>query len=442
MHAWELFLGEQEKAFGKEVVEKWLRPLRVVNFDAGNLHLEAQDSFQLAWIKEQLHHKLQTALVGPTGRRIKVHLKLRENFSGKAQGKTRANEKVFRPTLHLVHDALDPQATLEGFLVSPPNELLIKLIREMVAGKTSANPLFIYGDSGSGKSHLLMAVARELQAQKKNPFYVRAETFTEHVVAAIRSGLMMEFRKAYRHVDALLVDDVHFFARKGATQEELFHTFNALHSNGTQIILSSSSPPHALEGVEPRLISRFEWGILLRLEKMTESETKTWLKKRADQFALPLEASALDFLTDALHAESKPLQAALQALTLRLHLNAQKMGVLTAKVVEELLADFLSKEKQKELNPQKIVTAVAEYYGIKSEDLLGKSQTKEAALPRQIAIYLVRQLLSLSFQKIGLIFSRDHSTVMSSVKLVEKRLKSDDKETLSAKAEISRRLKR
>ncbi|MFI5334544.1 MAG: DnaA ATPase domain-containing protein, partial [Chlamydiales bacterium] len=315
-------------------------------------------------------------------------------------------------------------------------------VQEMLANSPSSiNPIFIHGESGAGKSHLLTAIGHALKERGLRLLFVRAETFTEHVVAAIRTGAMEEFRNAYRLADVLIIDDVHVLARKWATQEELFHTFNTLHSKGKQIILSANSPPQFLEAIEPRLVSRFEWGIVLRLEKMSEHETLEWLKKRADALSLPLDAEAIDFLVHALHAHTKPLQNALHALTLRLHLQLSKTQSIDTEAVKRILSDFLIKEKQKELNPDKILRAVAAYYGIRIEDLLGKSQAKECAIPRQMAMYLIRTLLSLSYFKIGQLFSRDHSTVMSSVKLVEKKLKADSKETSAAKIELLRQLK-
>ncbi len=446
MQAWDAFLHEQEKELGKETVQRWLKPLKVVNFDAGNLYLQAQDSFQISWFNEHIQPRLKTKLFSSTGRRIKVHLSLqdesyRRHAKKDAEGQ---KEKIYRPALNLSQDTLDPEATLENFFPTNANELLMKFVREMLTQTSTKNslpnPLFIHGESGSGKSHLLMAIAQQIQSHGSKAFFVRAETFMEHVVAAIRNGAMNEFRVAYRHVDVLIVDDVHFFARKGATQEEFFHTFNALHSSGKQIILSANCAPQFLEAIEPRLISRFEWGIVLRLEKMRDDETKSWMKKRAATLSLPLDDGAINFLVKTLNSQTKSLQSALHSLTLRSHLNPVRIEKIDAEKVQTLLADFLAKEKQKELNPQKILRAVADYYGVKTDDLLGKSQTKEVAAPRQMAMHLCRHLLRLPYLKIGLIFSRDHSTVMSSVKQVEKKIKDEEKETCSAKVEISRQL--
>ena len=436
MKAWELFLEGQEEAVGGEVVARWLRPLRVVNFDARNLYLEAQDSFQIAWFEEQMRKKVSSLLLTSSGKPIRVHLKL----SGESQTtKKKHKPEAYKPTLNLTPDSLDPEATLEQFFVSKANEISLKFISGSL-DPDKYNPLFLYGPAGVGKSHLLMAIASQMKKNGQNVFFVRSDTFMRHVVAAIRNGAMAEFRKAYRHIDALIIDDVHQVACKGATQEELFHTFNALHGSGKQIILSANASPQLLQSIEPRLISRFEWGILLPLARLTEEETKSWMKKRARTLSMILNDETIDALVKIFQCRMQPLQSALHALVLRLHLEKGAAEKLSLDEVKKILRDLIEAEKKKELSPQKIVRLVAEYYGMRVDDLLGKSQARESTLPRQMAMYLCRQLLRLPFIRIGELFERDHSTVMTSVKQVEEKLKREEKESCLAKIEILRKL--
>ncbi len=461
MHAWEKFLLELENSLGRETVIQWLRPLKVTDFDACNLYLEAQDSFQLAWFEEHMRQKVKGKLANPNGNEIKVHLTLRESAGyekkGTKRGKFKPNEKVYRPALNLGQDPLDESATLDDFLVSSENELTFKCVCEMTGfspkakklappkvGAENFNPIFIYGNSGSGKTHLLMACASLLQKQGLSVLYIRAETFTEHVVAAIRNGAMQEFRKAYRHVDVLIIDDVHIFARRGATQEEFFHTFNSLHSSGRQIILSANSPPQLLEAIEPRLISRFEWGILLHLERFSPQEIKSWISKRALSLDLLLDDETIDYLIKTFQAHTKSLERALHALVIRSQsgntLRKHKAIPIDAAKAKGYLFDLIEEERLKGINPPKIIRAVADYFGMRTDDLLGKSQARDSAVPRQMAMYICRMLLQLPYLKIGQIFGRDHSTVMSSVKQVEEKVKVQDKDTCAAKFEILRRL--
>jgi chromosomal replication initiator protein len=279
-----------------------------------------------------------------------------------------------------------------------------------------------------------MAAAHELQKKGKKARYVRAETFTAHVVSAIRSGNMKKFREAYRHVDTLLVDDVHIFAKKAATQEEFFHTFNALHMSRCQLFFTADCSPQQLEEIEPRLVSRFEWGIILSLEKLTLEEMEQVARKRCAFFDLPVSDEILSFLVKTFGSNTKTLIRAIEALVLRCKEN--RSSSLKLIEVESLLKDLIEEETQTALTPQKILQSVSHFYGIPVTDILGKSQSHDCVLPRQIAMYLCRRELQIPFLKIGSLFSRDHSTVMSSVKLVETKLTSLDKELSSAICEI------
>jgi chromosomal replication initiator protein len=285
-----------------------------------------------------------------------------------------------------------------------------------------------------------MAIAQAFQKKGVHVLYARAETFTEHVVSAIRGSEMQAFRKAYRHVDVLLLDDVHLLARKGATQEEFFHTFNTLHTSGRQIILSSKCAPGLLEEIEPRLISRFEWGINLHFEKLSGEELKRLLCKRCVALGFPLSDEVARFLVQTFPS-SKSLQRALEALVLRCHLGGEvrhkrNSQLIDKKIAEEMLSDLMIQEQKITLCPEKIISIVSSVYGIRAEDLLGKSQNQEYSFPRKIAMHLCRQELKIPFQSIGRIFGRDHSTVMTSIKQIEKKLENSNQELLSSLIEI------
>jgi chromosomal replication initiator protein len=247
--------------------------------------------------------------------------------------------------------------------------------------------------------------------------YVKMETFTENVVAAIRTGNMQDFRRAYRSVDVLIVDDVHTLSKKTATQEEFFHTFNTLHTIGKQIVLSANCAPAFLQEIEPRLISRFEWGIALPPGILNKEELIRMIEGRLSALEFPLNKKVIEFLLETFSYHLKSLHKAIEALVLRAHTakHAIKSITLRETDVKEILKDLIDQTKQQLLNPQKIVQSVAEHYGIKSEDILGKSQSQDCALPRQIAMYLCRHRLKMPYTQIGQFFKRDHSTVISSV---------------------------
>lgn len=415
MRAWELFLDEQAKEFGEATVKKWLRTLRVIRFDAQNLYLEAKDSFQALWFEEHIRKKLGQSFLNNNFRKIKVHLSIGNPFETAAKKK----ESAAPPErFTLTYDSLSPQATFNTFYVSEENKVTSEILHEA----HSFNPIYISGPAGSGKTHLLMALCHLYREKGLRATYVRAETFTEHVVSAIRASQMALFRSAYRNIDALLLDNVHELGHKGATQEELFHTFNTLHLAGKQIVLASSKAPSELQFIEPRLVSRFEWGIVLPLARPTEADRLPILEKKCEALRFPLHNKVKTFLTETFKSDPKALVQALEALILRTHTNHEAKGIpstaLTLPLVKHTLSDLVEREESVKITPEKIIHAVAEHYEITAADLLGASQTREASFPRQLAMYLCRHELKLPFKKIGDLFSRDHSTVMSSVKLI------------------------
>lgn len=439
MQAWEDFLKKQEIELGVDTVQKWLRSLIIQRYDACNLYLEAKDSFQALWFEEHMRAKA-LRLVNGNNKQIKIHLSV--SNSPPAAKKIKSKNSNTDPGFQLVFDELDPNFLLSNFIQSEENQISYKLIEEIIRSDSiQFNPFYLYGSGGSGKTHLLMGIAHALRKRNVNAIYVRAETFTDHVVAAIRAGEMIHFRNIYRKTSVLIIDDVHIFSRKIATQEELFHTFNTLHLAGKQIILSANCAPQELQFIEPRLISRFEWGIVLPLKILDQSQMHKMLELKAKTLNFPLPKTTQDFLVETFTSNPKALTKALEALVLRLHLDDSfSINKLSIKTVQTLLSDLLIEEQQSILTPTRIIQAVAEHYGIRLEDVIGKSQTRECVLPRQIAMLLCREKLKMPFVKIGELFSRDHSTVISGVRQIQKILDQDDREMTNAWHSIQKRI--
>ena len=415
MEAWRQFLIQLEQEFGADAVNRWAANLKVARFDAGNLYLEAADSLQAGWFEEHVRPLLKKSpLLNNNGRPVRIHIAV-PHFKKEASPETQETTRF-----SIQADTLDPELTLDTFHATPENTIPFRILSEF---PSPFNPIFLYGPEGSGKTHLLMGAAHLLRKKGKRVFYVRAETFTEHVVQAIRLGMMQEFRKVYRDIDVLIVDGIHIFSRKAATQEEFFHTFNTLHTLGHQILLSANAAPSALKEIEPRLISRFEWGISIGLAK---TDPRLLIEKKAALWNFPLSPQLIDFFLEKF--PKNPLQP-LQALVLRAGPIHKPIAIEIAK---RILSDLLEKEEQNALTFDQIIKGVAAHFGIRGEDLLGKSQTREFALPRQIAMYLCREKLQLPYQKIGEQFGRDHSTVMSSFKLVQKAIEDKKRDILDA----------
>lgn len=450
MEAWENFLSQEEAEFGAETINKWLRSLKILRFDALNLYLEAKDTFQALWFEEHIRPRALLKFFNNNKKRIKIHLSV-ANAAASLDRKGQLSQKKGQPSskapvpppFSLVFDNLDPSSLLENFIVGPSTELAVKLIARLCSEETpyapissadasSFNPIYLYGPRGTGKTHLLMAAAAGLKKKGLNVVYSNAETFTGHVVSAIRAGEMRAFRHAYRSIDVLIIDDVQAFGRKAATQEEFFHTFNTLHLAGKQIILSANCAPGNLDSIEPRLTSRFEWGLTLPLEPPSRHELEQIMQKKAQELNYKLSNKLSAFLLDTFQSGPKTLLKTLQALILRTHLHgsdgAHPISSITIAQAEEILKDLIAQEQKATLTPEKIVQLVAEQFGIRPEDVLKKGQSRDCALPRQISMYFCRLELKMPYTKIGYFFSKDHSTVMSSVRLIERGLANNESE--------------
>lgn len=452
MKAWEQFLLQQEEELGADTVNKWLRSFTIARFDACNLYLEARDSFQALWFEEHIRPKIAQALLNNNKKQIKVHLSIavgEAQAAAKEQKGSKNKAPSQTPLPFAIHfDTIDPHSRFDNFILASANTLAYKILSSIAIESDPSlafNPIYIYGDGGVGKTHLLMAAAQHLKQLGLKVIYTRAETFTQHVVAAIRAGEMNSVRKAYRNTDALIVDDVHIFARKTTTQEEFFHTFNTLHLEGKQLILSSNCSPQELQFIEPRLVSRFEWGIVLPVEPLNTHEQAQMLQSKAHALNHQLPPRLVEFLLNTFTNSTKSLTRALQALILRTHLDngyrASSPHSLTVPQAKALLNDLILEEIHFSLTPEKIMQHVAEYYGILPEDILSKAQSRDCVLPRQLAMYFCRHELKMAFVKIGDLFSKDHSTVMASVKLIQKSIDNNDADIAPTVSVIRKKLR-
>lgn len=430
MKIWDDFLLLLEKDFGKDTVDRWLRTLCLVNFDACNIYLETKDAFQALWFEEHIRKKTDKMLVNNNGRKIQVHIKSPKELLKKA--KQAPIDNAYK--LILENETLNQNFTFENFLVTKENRFPFQILTELcgydLATNTTSkinptlsyNPLFIYGAKGSGKTHLLHAVANRFYDTNHKICFLNAQCFTEHLVKAIKQSQMQQFRDLCRSQDALLIDNIEIFACKNATQEEFFHTFNHFHTLGKPIILTSSTPPKDLKEVEARLISRFEWGINLPIKLLPFESFPQLLQKKLKLFDLKLSIEIQEYLLHTFDSAAS-LSESIEAMHLKRCIEPSSFKQFNnLDYVTELLQPILKKSTRDKITTDKIITAVCKLFDQTKEDLLGKSQSKEHVVPRKIAMYLMKKRIFLSYVKIGKLFLRDHSTVMSSVASIEKEL--------------------
>lgn len=428
MRAWEEFLHKQDLEIGKQTVDKWLRSLKIICFDACNLYLEAKDFFYVLWFEEHMRHKVKLNFFNNNNKLIKVHLNIvksqeKEEFLTNSKNPLLLNTDLF--SMKVPSNSL--KMHFESFVTFIGNELSWNLLKEMTSEiinlkkqerTLNFNPIYLFGPSGAGKTHLMLASMNLLKKAGKNVIYVEANLFTDHVVSAIRKSEMEKFRSIYRNVDAFFVDNIDVLSGKFATQEEFFHTFNALHLEGKLIVISSIHSPQNLEDIEHRLISRFEWGIVVPIQNLDEENILCLINDFMKNSAFSLTKETMLFLYNIFNRNAKTLLKALETLLVRISKKTLSSNILNEEIVREVIGDLLALEEGKKLTPNKIIQKVSDYYGVRIDDILGKSQSKECVLPRQVAMYLCRENLGMSYVKIGSVFSRDHSTVMSSIKQV------------------------
>ena len=322
---------------------------------------------------------------------------------------------------------LNDRYTFERFVVGANNQLSNAACRAVAeAPARMYNPLFIYGGVGLGKTHLMHAIGNVLQARDPGASvaYVSSERFTNDLISSIQEGRMPEFRRQYREVDLLLLDDVHFLGEKERTQEEFFHTFNALHEAKRQIVMTSDRPPKEIPGLEDRLVSRFEWGLVTDI-KPPDLETRVAiLRKKAEDDQISLADEVLEFIARNCRSNVRELEGAVIKLLAYSSLTRREV---TTDLAREALGGVLQEGPVVELTADLIRNKVAAEWGVSLDGLSSKRRTKELTVPRQVAMYLIRELLDLPLVEIGGMFGgRDHSTVIHSIHKVEEDLAADD----------------
>jgi chromosomal replication initiator protein len=323
---------------------------------------------------------------------------------------------------------MNPSYTFESFIVGANNQFAHAASQAVAnAPARTYNPLFIYGGPGLGKTHLLQAIGHHLLGTKKGAkvVYLRSEQFTNEFIDAIQNNALVAFRKRYRQADILMIDDIQFFAGKGATQEEFFHTFGALHDGHKQIVLSSDRPPSEIANLEQRLVSRFEWGMTAEIQPPDMETRIAILQGKASRMHIEIEHWVMEFLADKIRSDIRRLEGALMRVAAYKSLSGQPLNL---EALEHLLRDVLQEQARKSVTIDQIQKRVADHFDIRLADMTSKRRLSSIAYPRQVAMYLSRELTPATLIEIGDAFGgKDHGTVIHACKLVKKRMEEDPK---------------
>jgi chromosomal replication initiator protein len=340
-----------------------------------------------------------------------------------------ANSRTAAAQAQAASTGMNPRNTFSTFVVGANNQFAhAAALAVSQAPARTYNPLFVYGGVGLGKTHLMQAIGQHVaqRGTSTKVMYLSSEKFTNEFIDAIQNNSLVKFRKRYRQADLLLIDDIQFFSGKERSQEEFFHTFNTLFDGHKQIVLSSDRPPAEIANLEQRLVSRFEWGLTAELQPPDIETRLAILRKKAEALTIKLESSVLEFLAQRIRTNVRRLEGALMRVASFASLNGN--GPIGTDTVEHLLKDILHEESRRTVSVDLIQRKVAEHFDVRVADMTSKRRPQNIAFPRQIAMYLARELTKSSLAEIGEAFGgRDHGTVLHAHRLVRERMRNEEK---------------
>jgi len=429
---WDSAQEQLRSKLSRDTFNMWFAPLRACSIDGQQATLEAPNEFCEVWLKDNYLSLLQDALAIAAGRHLQIKFVVAPGSTSVITSPTLpvAKIKTEEPAAERMvtngEPHFNPKNTFDSFVVGNNNNFAYAaaLAVAQSPGK-SYNPLFLYGGVGLGKTHLLHAIGQHVAVHKKNArvAYLSSEKFTNEYIDAIQHNKLAAFRKKHRQTDVLLIDDIQFLAGKERIQEEFFHTFNALHESHKQIVLTCDRPASEIQGLEGRLVSRFEWGLVTDLQPPDIEMRRAILNKKAHLMNVVLPEDILDFLANRIRTNVRRLEGALIRVASFASLTGKKLSI---EVIEGLLREILHEEGRFSISIEVIQKKVAEHFDIRLADMTSKRRPENIAFPRQIAMYLSRQLTESSLNTIGETFGgRDHGTVMHACRLVKDRMEVD-----------------
>jgi chromosomal replication initiator protein len=425
---WDQACKQLQGILSGDIYDRWIAVIQCLEISGNNMRLAVANDFYKDWLEENYFPMIRKAVMVVSGKEMEISLTVDSSCFEPAKEEPEPHSPISLPTLGLgkktTHN-LNKNYTFDSFVVGPSNQFAHAAA--MAAANSPSrtyNPLFIYGGVGLGKTHLMQAIGNHVASKKPRAkiCYINCETFTNEYIDALQNNSVSAFRKKYRKIDMLMIDDIQFLDGKARLQEEFFHTFNSLFESHKQIVLTSDRTPSEMAGLAPRLISRFEWGLITELGK-PDVETRTAiLRKKAELLNLKVDHDLIDYLAERISSNIRSLEGALIRVATYISLTNQHVDVAK---VEELLHDLLDKESKATINVDIIQRTVAEHFDLRHSDILGKKRSKDIAWPRQIAMHLSRTMTSQSFPVIGEAFSRNHATILYANEQVSSKAKED-----------------
>ncbi len=428
---WQTVLGELELTLSKANFTTWFKNTNIVSQNQGNIVISVPNVFTKEWLENKYNQQIKETIERVSGPVSKIEYKVGNPEVVKKDiiKNEITKEDLYYDDLPAEEDTgtLNPKYTFETFVVGESNKLAFAACQSVSKKPgTLYNPVFIYGGVGLGKTHLMQGIGNEIRKRspKKKIEYITSEKFTSEFIKSLSEKKASSFKDKYRKIDVLMVDDMQFLAGKEQTQEEFFHTFNALHQSNKQIIIASDRPPKAIPTLEERLISRFEWGLIVDIQPPDIETRIAILQKKAMQKGLEIPLEIHDYIARNIQHNIRELEGALNRIIAYCELNNIEPNMNVANAV---LGSILTNPKRKALTGRKILEKVGDFFDIPLSDLTGKKRDKEIVLPRQIAMYLMREELSLSYPKISQeVGKKDHTTAMHACSKIEKEMDHDE----------------
>ena len=439
---WKAVLGELEMGISRVNFITWFKNTFIYSIEDDRVIISVPNDFTKRWLEQKYYKSIKISIEKIINKKIseieyQINLK-KEEVEKKEEKNNCINEKVLTKNsssitinsneakINVSCFGLNAKYSFGTFIVGKSTELAYAACQAIVNNPGRAyNPLFIYGGVGLGKTHLLQAIGNELVKTGKKVLYTTSEQFTNNYIDSIRSGKAKEFKNLYRNVDLLLVDDVQFMGGKDGTQEEFFHTFNELQQGDKQIVLSSDRPPKAIPAIEKRLISRFESGMVVDVGR-PDIETKiAILEKKAKEKNYIIEEEILNYIANSIQNNIRELEGALNKIVAYYEFHNIKP---TLKIVKSILNDLTNNNQIKPIAPKDVLEIVAQFYNITLKELIGGKRKKELVVPRQIAMYIIREELKTSYPSIGEEFGgRDHTTAIHAYNKINKDKEENEK---------------
>ena len=452
LDAWSVTHTAMRNEFGEAVFRSWLKPMALQAYYQGTMEISVPTRFMRDWIQTHYQDQIlklcqkQDSSIERIQFVVQVQSQIqktedKDTAQESSAQKTRANQNASTQTeqKETLSAPLDPRFTFESFVVGEPNAFAHAACRRVIEAEDMPfNPLYIYGSVGLGKTHLMHAVARALREKGKGEVvYLSAEKFMYQFVRALRDNNSMAFKEQLRNVDVFMIDDIQFIAGKDSTQEEFFHTFNALVDNGKQIIIAGDRAPMDLEGLDERLRSRMGWGLVADIRPSTLDLRLNIVKSKADMMGLPLPQDVAIFLANKITSNIRELEGALNRLAVQADMSGT---VTTLEAAQDILSDVL-RSYERRITIDEIQRKVAEHFSLRLQDMHSSRRSRNVARPRQVAMYLCKKLTPRSLPEIGRKFGgRDHTTVMHAVRKIDE-LINDDISFADEVKTITRKLK-